>query len=75
MAGSAGRIQAPSRIQVSNYNDPDPLRGCVIEKTNGGCLVFANDNCDALSEEERLHPERIVSNLLVTCDEIRWRTE
>ena len=75
MAGSAGRIQAPSRIQVSNYNDPDPLWGCVIEKTNGGCWVFANDNCDTLSEEERLHPERIVSNLLVTCDEIRWRAE
>ena len=57
-----------------NYNDPDPLWSCVIEKTIGGCWVFADDNCDGLSEEERLHPERIVSNLLVTCDEIRWRT-
>ena len=75
MAGSAGRIQAPSRIQVSNYNDPDPLWGCVIEKTNGGCWVFADDNGGDPSEEERLHPERIVSNLLVTYDEIRWRAE
>ena len=62
-------------FNFSNYNDPDPLWGCVIEKTNGGCWVFADDNCDALSEEERLHPERIVSNLLGTCEEIRWRTE
>ena len=62
-------------FKFSNYNDPDPLWGCVIGKTNGGCWVFADDNCDALSEEERLHPERIVSNLLVTCDEIRWRAE
>lgn len=60
-------------FNFSNYNDPDPLWGCVIEKTSGGCWVFADDNCDGLSEEERLHPERIVSNLLVTCDEIRWR--
>ena len=59
----------------SNYNDPDPLWGCVIEKTTGGCRVFADDNGNALSEEERLHPERIVSNLLVTCEEIRWRAE
>ena len=61
-------------FNFSNYNDPDPLWGCIIEKTSGGCWVFADDNCDGLSEEERLHPERIVSNLLVTCDEIRWRT-
>ena len=60
-------------FNFSNYNDPDPLWGCIIEKTSGGCWVFADDNCDGLSEEERLHPERIVSNLLVTCDEIRWR--
>lgn len=62
-------------FKFSNYNDPDPLWGCVIEKTNGGCWVFADDNCGGLSEEERLHPERIASNLLVTCDEIRWRAE
>lgn len=62
-------------FNFSNYNDPDPLWGCVIEKTNGGCWVFADDDCGGISEEERLHPERIVSNLLVTCDEIRWRTE
>ena len=62
-------------FSFSNYNDTDPLWSCVIEKTSGDCWVFADDNFDALSEEERLHPERIVSNLLVTCDEIRWRTE
>ena len=62
-------------FNFSNYNDPDPLWGCVIEKTNGGCWVFADDDCGGLSEEERLHPERIVSNLLVTCEEIRWRAE
>lgn len=62
-------------FSFSNYNDPDPLRSCVIEKTIGGCWVFADDNCGGLSEEERLHPERIVSNVLVTCEEIRWRAE
>ena len=62
-------------FNFSNYNDPDPLWGCVVEKTTGGCWVFADDDCGGLSEEERLHPERIVSNLLVTCDEIRWRAE
>ena len=62
-------------FNFSNYNNPDPLWGCVIEKTTGDCWVFAGDNYDALSGEERLHPERIVSNVLVTCDEIRWRTE
>ena len=62
-------------FNFSNYNDPDPLWSCVIEKTIRGCWVFADDNGVGLSEEERLHPERIVSNLLVTCDEIRWRAE
>lgn len=61
-------------FSFSNYNDPDPLRSCVIEKTIGGCWVFADNNFDGLSEEERLHPERIASNLLVICDEMRWRT-
>lgn len=61
-------------FSFSNYNDPDPLWSCVIEKTSGDCWVFADDNCDGLSEKERLHPEQIVSNLLVICDEIRWRT-
>ena len=40
-----------------NYNDPDPLRICVIEKTIGGCWVFADDNFDGLSEKERKHPD------------------
>ena len=61
-------------FNFSNYNDPDPLWSCVIEKTIGSCWVFADDNCGGLSEEEHLHPERIVSNLLVICDEMRWRT-
>ena len=61
-------------FSFSNYNDTDPLRSCVIEKTSGDCWVFADDNFGGLSEEERLHPERIVSNLLVICDEMRWRT-
>ena len=61
-------------FSFSNYNDPDPLRSCVIEKTIESCWVFTDDNCGGLSEEERLHPEQIVSNVLVTCEEIRWRT-
>lgn len=61
-------------FSFSNYNDPDPLWSCVIEKTSGDCWVFADDNFDGLSEEERVLAERIVSNILVTCDEIRWRT-
>lgn len=41
-------------FNFSNYNDPDPLWGCVVEKTTGGCWVFADDNCGGLSEEERV---------------------
>ena len=48
-------------FSFSNYNDPDPLWSCVIEKTSGDCWVFADDNFDGLSEEERVL-------------EIRWRT-
>lgn len=44
----------PHVFSFSNYNDPDPLWSCVIEKTSGGCWVFADDNCDGLSEEERV---------------------
>ena len=44
-------------FSFSNYNDPDPLWSCVIEKTIGGCWVFADDNCGGLSEKERLHPD------------------
>lgn len=41
-------------FSFSNYNDPDPLWSCVIEKTSGDCWVFADDNFDGLSEEERM---------------------
>lgn len=41
-------------FSFSNYNDPDPLWSCVIEKTSGDCWVFADDNFDGLSEEERV---------------------
>lgn len=41
-------------FSFSNYNDPDPLWSCVIEKTSGDCWVFADDNFDGLREEERV---------------------
>lgn len=35
--------------------------------------MFVDDDGDALSEEERAHPERIRANLVV-CGEIGWRS-
>lgn len=62
-------------FSFSNYNDPDPLWSCVIEKTSGDFAGFSPTTISTASERRSAClPERIVSNILVTCDEIRWRT-
>lgn len=60
-------------FNFANFKDPDPIWHGIIEKTDRG-WVFVDDDGDALSEEERAHPERIRANLLVVCGEIGWRS-
>lgn len=59
-------------FNFANFKDPDPIWSGIIEKTDRG-WVFVDDDGNALSEEEREHPENIRANLLVVCGEIRWR--
>ena len=62
-------------FRFANHNDPDPLWDCTIKKTNGDCWFFADDASVDFSEEELIHPETINSNLLVICEELRWKAD
>lgn len=62
-------------FRFSNSNDPDPLWGCAIKKTNGNCWLFADNASIDFSKEELAYPETIVSNILVVCEEIRWKAD
>lgn len=59
-------------FHFGNFKDPDPIWNAIIEETDKG-WVFVDEDGTKLDEEERVNPERIRTNLLVVCGEIRWR--
>lgn len=59
-------------FKFTNYKDPDPIWHGHIEKTDLW-WIFSDDDGVPFTEEERAHPERIDSGLLVVCDQIKWR--
>lgn len=54
MAGSAGRVQTPARVQLLQLQRPRSLVELRHRENEWRCWVFADDNFDGLSEEERV---------------------
>ena len=59
-------------FRFANFKDPDPIWHGRIEETDRGWVFFDDDGVP-FTDEERAHPERINSGLLVVCDQIKWR--
>lgn len=58
-------------ITFSNNRDPDPFYELQLAKTRRG-WVLCDWDCP-LTDEEKEHPERIVSNFAVRCESVRFR--
>lgn len=54
MAGSAGRVQTPARVQLLQLQRPRSLVELRHREDDRRFWVFADDNCGGLSEEERM---------------------
>ncbi len=59
-------------FRFANFKDPDPIWEGYIEETERGWAFFDDDGVP-FTGEERAHPKKADSGLLVVCDRIRWR--
>ena len=59
-------------FRFTNFKGSDPIWYGHLEETNQGWVFFDDDGV-SFTDEERIHPEKINSGLLVVCDQTRWR--
>ena len=59
-------------MAFSGIRDPDPFWGCTIERTERSWIMTGGEG-SSLTEEEKQHPDRIRDNIVVVCDQIKWR--